>query len=245
MKNIFLTTAMVLSFIPSFSSGSDAFKQDVFSTSEGDITITFIGHGTLMLDLGGKIVHVDPWSNLADYTALPRADLVLVTHEHRDHLDPKAIDRIRGLETIILANPAAARVVEGSQALENGQTRTAHGLQITAVPAYNVVHKRPDNTPYHPKGVGNGYIVGFGETRIYIAGDTEDIPEMGDLGPVDIAFIPVNLPYTMTLEMAARAARMIRPKVLYPYHFSETDIGKLEDILKNEEGIEVRIRPMK
>ncbi len=244
MKNFFLTTTMLLSFIPSFSSADDAFKQDAFTTHDGEMILTFIGHGTLILNLGGKIVHVDPWSNLADYTGLPGADLVLVTHEHRDHLDPTAISQIRGKETVILANHAAAQIIEGSQVIENGQTRTAHGLKITAVPAYNVVHKRPDNTPYHPKGVGNGYIIEFGRTRIYIAGDTENIPEMGDLGQVDIAFIPVNLPYTMNLEMAAQAARTIRPKVLYPYHLGDTDIGKLKEILKKEPGMEVRIRPM-
>lgn len=246
MKNLFLTTAMLLSFVPSGASGDNPFKRDVFPASEGDLAITFIGHGTLMLELGGgKVVHVDPWSNLADYTRLPDADLILITHEHRDHLDPVAIKEIRGKETVILANPAASRTVEGSLALKNGQTWTVPGLVITAVPAYNLVHKRPDGTHYHPRGMGNGYIIESGGMRIYIAGDTENIPEMADVNGVDVAFVPVNLPYTMTLDMAAEAARSIRPKVLYPYHFGDTPIEKLPDLLKDEPGIEVRIRPMR
>ncbi len=241
---IFIVSMFSLLFATTVSS-DPSFESDVFPTLEGNLVITFIGHGTLMLDCGGKIVHVDPWSRLADYSQLPDADLILITHEHRDHLDKKAIDEVRKKDTVVLANPAAALSVEGAIIMENGNKRTIIGLSIAAVPAYNIVHKRPNGNPYHLKGSGNGYIVEFGGKRIYIAGDTEDIPEMKNLGPVDIAFLPVNLPYTMTLEMAANAARMIRPKVLYPYHFGETDIGKLVGILKDEPDLEVRIRRMK
>jgi len=245
MKTAILTASVFSLLFATTVSAGQSFQTDIFSTSGGNLVITFIGHGTLMLDCGGKIVHVDPWSRLADYSRLPDADLILITHEHRDHLDPKAIDEVRTKDTVVLANPAAALSVEGSIILENGNKRTAVGLPVTAVPAYNIVHKRSGGNPYHPKGSGNGYIVGFGGMRIYIAGDTEDIPEMKTLGPVDIAFIPVNLPYTMTLEMAANAARMIRPKVLYPYHFGDTEIEKLVGMLEGEPDLEVRIRKMK
>jgi L-ascorbate metabolism protein UlaG (beta-lactamase superfamily) len=245
MKIGIFTIAMILLTFSTVLSTGRMFESDTIATPEGDIVITFIGHGTIMLAMGGKVIHVDPWSRLADYSQLPDADLILITHEHRDHLDSKAIKEIRGGDTVVLANPAAASAVEGSEVMENGQKRTVSGFSIEAVPAYNIVHKRQDGNPFHPKGNGNGYVIGFGGKRIYIAGDTENIPEMKKLGQIDIAFIPVNLPYTMTLEMAADAARSIRPKILYPYHFGETRIEKLVGMLENESGIEVRIRPMK
>jgi L-ascorbate metabolism protein UlaG (beta-lactamase superfamily) len=245
MKTV-VFTASVFSLLFTLGVSADrAFVSDAFPTPDGELVITFIGHGTLMMDCGGKIVHVDPWSRLADYSRLPDADLILVTHEHRDHLDNKAISEVRRKNTVILANPAAARSIEGSLEMKNGERQTVIGLSVDAVPAYNILHHRPDGTLYHPRGSGNGYILVFGGKRIYIAGDTEDIPEMKDVGPVDIAFLPVNLPYTMTIEMAANAARTIGPKVLYPYHFGETRIEKLVDMLKDEPDIEVRIRSMK
>ena len=128
--------------------------------------------------------------------------------------------------------------------LENGQQTTALGIPIEAVPAYNLVHKRPDGSPFHPKGRGNGYVLTFGDTRVYVAGDTEDIPEMAALKNIAIAFLPMNLPYTMTPEMVADAARMVRPKILYPYHTTDTDTSRLQPLLKDEKGIEIRIRRM-
>jgi len=115
---------------------------------------------------------------------------------------------------------------------------------VEAVPAYNIVHMRSPGVPFHPKGIGNGYIVTFGDTRVYVAGDTENIPEMKALKAIDIAFLPMNVPYTMTPEMVADAARSIRPRILYPYHYGTTDTSRLVDLLRGEEGIEVRIRRM-
>jgi L-ascorbate metabolism protein UlaG (beta-lactamase superfamily) len=117
------------------------------------------------------------------------------------------------------------------------------GLTVNAVPAYNIVNKRPDGSPFHPKGSGNGYIVTFGDTRIYIAGDTENTPEMKDLQNISVAFLPMNLPYTMTPEMVADAVRAFHPRILYPYHFGETDTSTIIDLLKDED-VEVRIRKM-
>jgi len=118
------------------------------------------------------------------------------------------------------------------------------GIGIIAVPAYNTVHKRDDGTPFHPRGEGNGYVLDFGDTRIYIAGDTEPIPEMSGLGTVDVAFLPMNLPYTMSPEMAADAARVIMPAILYPYHYGDSDTGRLVELLDDTPEIEVRIREM-
>jgi L-ascorbate metabolism protein UlaG (beta-lactamase superfamily) len=128
--------------------------------------------------------------------------------------------------------------------MKNGDQKTIQGFDVEAVPAYNILHKRSDGNPFHPKGQGNGYVITFGDKRVYVAGDTEPIPEMKSLGAIDIAFLPMNLPYTMSPEMAAEAARIIRPKILYPYHYSETDTSKLMERLKSSPGIEVRIRRM-
>jgi L-ascorbate metabolism protein UlaG (beta-lactamase superfamily) len=219
-------------------------EEDVIKTEEGDLKITFIGHGTLMFTWQGKVIHVDPVSRETDYTKLPKADLVLITHEHGDHLDLKALNLIRKDGTEIILTKTCAEQVSGGLVMNNGDVRTVDGLKIEAVPAYNIVHKRPDGSPFHPKGRGNGYVVTFGKTRVYIAGDTEDIPEMKNLKKIDIAFLPMNLPYTMTPEMVADAARAFSPKILYPYHYGQTDPKELVDLLKDDEGIEVRIRKM-
>lgn len=220
-------------------------ESDTIKTSKGDLVIRFLGHSTLMMSWGGKIIHVDPVSGEADYTKLPKADLILITHEHFDHMDLKAVGSIKTSGTKIVSTPEVARRIPGIVVMKNGDVQTVDGLQIEAVPAYNIVNMRSPGKPFHPKGVGNGYIVTFGDLRLYLAGDTENTPEMKKLRNIDIAFLPMNLPYTMTPEMVADAAKAFRPKILYPYHQGETDTAKLTALLKNEKGIEVRIRKMK
>jgi len=222
-----------------------AFETDVIKTSQGDLKITFIGHGTLMFDFGGKVIHVDPWGKLADYSKLPKADLILITHEHQDHLDADVIKKISKPNTILILTKNCAGKVQGGQVMGNGEEKTVAGLKIEAVPAYNLVHKRDTGKPFHPKGEGNGYIVTFGDKKVYVAGDTENTPEMKSLKGVDIAFLPMNLPYTMTPEMVADAAKAFKPKVLYPYHTGETDLAKLADLMKGTDGVEIRVRKMK
>jgi L-ascorbate metabolism protein UlaG (beta-lactamase superfamily) len=224
--------------------GEKRFEMDTIATKTGELKITFIGHATLMFEYGGKVVHVDPWSRLADYTKLPKADLVLITHEHQDHLDPKAVSAIRGPSTRIVLTKACADKVTAGIVMKNGDVQAAHGFKVEAVPAYNIVHKRPDGQPFHPRGVGNGYVVTFGETRVYVAGDTENTPEMKKLEKIDIAFLPMNLPYTMTPAMVADAAKAFKPKILYPYHYGETDPNELVNLLKDSKGIEVRVRKL-
>jgi L-ascorbate metabolism protein UlaG (beta-lactamase superfamily) len=209
----------------------------------GNLKVTFLGHGSLQFELAGKVIQIDPYSKVADYAALPKADLVLITHEHQDHLDAQALDKASTPATQIVLNPAGAAKLGRGTAMKNGETQVVLGLTITAVPAYNLVHKRDTGEPFHPKGAGNGYVIEAGAARIYIAGDTENIPEMKDLGPIDVAFLPVNLPYTMTPEMLA--ARMIRPKILYPYHTGDTDMDRVKALLATVDGTEVRIRSMK
>jgi L-ascorbate metabolism protein UlaG (beta-lactamase superfamily) len=216
--------------------------QDVLPTSTGDLAITFIGHGTLMFQHEGKVIHVDPVGREGDYAVLPDADLILVTHEHGDHLDTEAIGEILKEGTAMVVSRSCQGRLEGAAVLENGEETTAAGYQIEAIPAYNLVHMRSEGQPYHPKGNGNGYIITFGDTRVYVAGDTENTPEMKALEDIDIAFLPMNLPYTMTPEMVADAARAFRPRILYPYHFGDTDTNQLVTLMAGEEGIEVRVR---
>jgi len=220
------------------------FETDVVKTSAGELKITFVGHGTLMFAFGDTILHVDPVSTEADYGKMPKADVILITHEHRDHLDPAAIAAVRKEKAAILLTEKCTPTVSGGVVMKNGEVRTASGLRIEAVPAYNIVHKRPSGEPFHPRGDGNGYVITFGDKRVYVAGDTENVPEMKELKDVEVAFLPVNLPYTMTPEMAADAAKAFRPKVLYPYHFGKTDTSELVRLLAGEKSIEVRIRRM-
>jgi L-ascorbate metabolism protein UlaG (beta-lactamase superfamily) len=220
------------------------FEKDVFKTNGKNLEITFIGHGTLMFQYGQMVIHVDPVTREADYSKMPVADFILITHEHGDHLDPDAIKFIRTDKTAIVLNEKSEEKIEGGIVMKNGDTKEVKGIEIAAVPAYNIEHKRPNGQPFHPKGIGNGYVFALGNKKIYIAGDTENIPEMEELKNIDIAFLPMNLPYTMTPEMVADAARTFRPKILYPYHFGETDTDEIIELLKNEKDIEVRIRKM-
>ena len=220
-------------------------ESDTIGTPGGDLVIQFLGHSSLIFFWAGKIIYADPVSLEADYTRLPKADVILITHGHGDHMDLKAVDIIRTAETKIVGNGEVGRQIPETIVLKNGDTQMVDGLKIEAVPAYNIQHMRAPGKPFHPKGIGNGYVVALAGLRIYIAGDTENIPEMGRLRNIDIAFLPMNLPYTMTPEMVADAARMFRPKVLYPYHQGETDTGKLLALMKDEKDIEVRIRTMK
>lgn len=219
-------------------------ETDTIKTSQGDLVISFLGHASLMMVHGGKTIHIDPVSSEADYGKLPKADLILMTHDHYDHLDLKAISVIQNASTKIVGTPDVAKQIPGVLILKNKEAKTVDGLKIEAVPAYNMKHMREPGQPYHPKGAGNGYILHFGDTRVYIAGDTENTPEMKQLTGIDIAFLPMNLPYTMTPEMVADAAKAVKPKILYPYHYGDTDTAKLVALLKDEKGIEIRIRKM-
>ena len=243
MIRMFLLAGIIF-FCTAISSVAGDFETDRIATTQGDLTITFIGHGSLMLSTGGKVIHVDPVTQTADYAKLPKADVILITHEHADHLDLKAIGQIRGGQTQIVLTQTAAGKLPGGIVMKNGETRTVQGFQVEAVPAYNLVHMRSPGVPFHPKGTGNGYIVTIGGKRIYIAGDTENTPEMKALKGIDIAFLPMNLPYTMTPDMVADAAKAFRPKVLYPYHYGNTDTLTIINLLKGEKGIDVRIRKM-
>jgi L-ascorbate metabolism protein UlaG (beta-lactamase superfamily) len=243
VKHILLLSLFCISLETAGFAGSN-FETDVVKTAGGKLEITFIGHATLMFTFGGKIIHVDPFSRLTDYSKLPQADMILLTHEHRDHLDLKALDNLRADKTKIILTKNCAQQVKGGIIMQNGDMKTVDGLKIEAVPAYNLVHMRSEGVPFHTKGNGNGYVITLGDIRIYVAGDTENIPEMKQLKDIDVAFLPMNLPYTMTPEMVADAARAFKPKVLYPYHYGKTDPSKLVELMKDTPQVEIRIRKM-
>jgi L-ascorbate metabolism protein UlaG (beta-lactamase superfamily) len=239
---LFLPLFMFFSAYTLFS--QDIYESDIITTSEGDLKIMFIGHGSLMFAFKNHIIHVDPYSKAADYKTLPPADIILITHEHSDHLDAKALAPVKKTATKMIMTQLCFDKLKEGAVMKNGDTKTESGITIEAVPAYNIVNKRADGQAYHPKGSGNGYILTFGDKRIYIAGDTENVPEMKALKNIYCAFLPMNLPYTMTPEMTADAAKTLKPKILYPYHFGDTDTSKLVALLKSEKNIEVRIRKM-
>jgi len=243
LQLVMTITALLLIALTSTAGAKMDFEKDVIKTDFGDLRITFIGHGTLMFEYDGKVVHVDPWNNLADYSIMPKADIVLVTHEHHDHLDPKASQQVSKDKTTVILTERAASQVSGGTVMKNGDVKTIEGIRIEAVPAYNIINMRSEGVPFHPKGQGNGYVLTFGDTRVYVAGDTENIPEMENLKDVDVAFLPMNLPYTMTPEMVADAARKFKPKILYPYHYGQTDTAKIVELL-SDSPIDVRIRKM-
>ena len=242
MKNLILGVMVAGILSPLTVPAQGNFDKDAIKTSAGDLEITFIGHGTLMFTFAGKIVHIDPWTRFTDYSNMPKADLILITHEHRDHLDPQAVKALRTPKTDIVLTAKCAERIQGGIIMKNGDTRTVQGLKVEAVPAYNIVHMRSKGVPYHPKGVGNGYVITLGDKRVYVAGDTENTPEMKRLQKIDVAFLPMNLPYTMTPEMVADAATAFKPRILYPYHYGKTDTSRLVELLKGQQGIEVRIR---
>jgi L-ascorbate metabolism protein UlaG (beta-lactamase superfamily) len=245
--NFFLKTKIVLIVLlitmttKTFSQDNPEF--DLISTSAGQVEMHFIGHGTLMFKLNGYVIHIDPVSSYTDYTKLPKADLILVTHEHGDHLDLKAIEQIRKTNTVLFCNENSRIKVDWAQSMKNGEERTINGILINAVPAYNIKNESAPGKPFHPKGTGNGYVLTIGDKSFYIAGDTENIPEMKDLKNIEVAFLPMNLPYTMSPEMVADAALGFNPKILYPYHFGTTNTDELIQLLKNSK-IEVKIRKL-
>ena len=216
---------------------------DTFKTPGGkEVVITAIKHASMRISFDGKEIQVDPVTMMGqktDYGLMPKADYILVTHEHGDHLDKVAVAQLEKAGTVIVTNANSAKILGKGRVMHNGDTLTlANGIQLQAVPAYNIT---PGHTQFHPKGRDNGFILTLDGLRIYIAGDTEDIEEMKEINDVDIAFLPTNQPYTMTPEQTARVARIIRPKVLFPYHYSDTPIERVIELLKGED-IDVRIR---
>jgi L-ascorbate metabolism protein UlaG (beta-lactamase superfamily) len=206
---------------------------------EGDIIITPITHASFQLEYGGKVIHVDPTSP-GDYSKARQADLILVTDIHGDHLDPAAIARIRKQGAPVIAPSAAAEKIENPTVMANGESKVVAGVAVEAVPMYNLERGPSQGQLFHTKGRGNGYILTLGQKRVYIAGDTECTPEMRALKNIDIAFVPMNLPYTMPPTEAAECVKAFKPKVAIPYHYRGQNPEEFKAALKGE-PVEVRL----
>ncbi len=241
MKSIYFLLSF---FVCVMTTNAQTFPKDNFKTkSNKELSIYFIKHSSLIVKYNNQLIYIDPVSMFADFSTQPKADIILITHEHSDHYDTKAIEALKKDGTIIILNEATQKKFGEGIAMKNGETiKPVPYLELKAVPAYNIT---PERKNYHPKERGdNGYILTIDELNIYIAGDTENIPEMAQLKNIDIAFLPCNLPYTMTVEQAVEAAKVIQPKIFYPYHYGATDVKKIAEELKSESGIEVRIREL-
>jgi L-ascorbate metabolism protein UlaG (beta-lactamase superfamily) len=217
---------------------------DKIPTSAGTLELHFIGHGSLMFKINGFVIYIDPARSSGNYDFLPKGDLILVTHEHGDHLDPQLIADLKKPGTLLFCNQNSTAKVSWGMAMKAGDRQEINNIVIEAVPAYNIVNEISPGHPFHPNGVGVGYILTIGGKKVYVAGDTENTPEMKALKNIAIAFLPMNLPYTMTPAMVADAALAFKPKILYPYHFGETDTNEIVKLLTGS-GIDVRIRNLK
>ena len=227
-----------------FCTSANAQTDTLYTKSGKAVVITPIKHASMRIQYDGKEIEIDPVTQLpplTDYTTYPKADYIFVTHEHFDHCDKKAVQQLTKDETILIANANSANIIGTGEVMKNGDSKELGVMQVEAVPAYN---NSPDKQQFHPKGRDNGYVLTIDGLRIYIAGDTEDIEEMTAIKDIDVAFLPCNLPYTMTPEQCAKAAKTIMPKILYPYHFSDTKIERVKELLEDS-GIEVRIRNFK
>lgn len=247
MKKIFMLLMAMVGF--GFSccntmAEDKEYETDVFTTKSGK-TVTFhaLMHACIRIEYDGKEIEIDPVGKLGnrtiDYVAFPKADYIFVTHEHGDHFDKDAIKLLSTDKTIVIANKRCGEMLGYGDVMANGdKTDICEDISVEAVPAYNTTE---GHLQFHPKGRDNGYILTVDGLKIYIAGDTEDIPEIFEIKDVDIAFLPCNQPYTMTADQLVKATRTIKPKVLFPYHYGQTDLSGIEEQLKDD-GVEVRIR---
>ena len=217
-------------------------ETDIFATPSGKLVkIHALMHSSIRIEYDGREIEIDPCGNLrgrtVDYSAMPKADILLVTHEHFDHYDTAALRLLTSEKTQLVMNGRCVEMYGAGTAMANGdKLQLADDIMLEAMPAYNTTE---GHLQFHPKGRDNGYILTLDGLRIYIAGDTEDIPEMADIKDIDIAFLPCNQPFTMTPEQLVRAAKMVKPKVLFPYHYGETDVSGIPAQLPD---IDVRIR---
>jgi L-ascorbate metabolism protein UlaG (beta-lactamase superfamily) len=214
-------------------------QTQTFATSAGPIKITPIYHASVLLQAGGNNIYIDP-VRPGNFDGLPSADLILITHAHGDHLDPVTIDKLSKMGTEILAPAAVVATLKTAHVMANGQSTTWRKWKIEAVPMYNIKRGPAPGKLYHPKGWGNGYVLTYGGKRFYFSGDTEDIPEMRALKNIDVAFICMNLPYTMTPQEAAEAVKAFHPKVAIPYHYRGSNIELFKQDLAGT-GIDVRL----
>lgn len=232
-------------------------QSDVIQTSKGDLRITPINHASLMLQFGGKVIYVDP-VNRGDYTGKPKADLIILTHDHGDHMNRAKIDDLESPSMVIIGPECVtlARIVPEAERIFYGEKKTFSGIEIEAVPAYNLTRGPEPGKLFHPKNIphdvdgyacdeagrGNGYVLTLGGKRLYISGDTECLPEMKALRNIDVAFVSMSPPFTMTPREAAECVNAFKPKIVYPYHYRETNLQEFTSAVQGTPGVEVRLR---
>lgn len=243
MKKLFLTLCFVGCALSATLPVRAQNQTDVLKTPNGkEVKFTCIKHASIQIEYDGMFFYFDPVTGLkpqTDFTTMPRANYIFITHEHADHFDRMALTQLVSTNTVVFSNPNVGQKYRQSRVMNNGDKVTfGNDMSLEAVPAYNTT---PGREKFHPKGRDNGYILTLDGLRIYVAGDTEDITEMQDLKDIDVAFLPCNQPYTMTTDQLARAAKTIKPKVLFPYHYSDTPVNKVKLLLSGT-GIDVRIR---
>jgi L-ascorbate metabolism protein UlaG (beta-lactamase superfamily) len=226
------------------------FEEDTIKTSRGDLKITSIANYSLMFTFNGKVVAVDPVGRAADYSLLPKADVVLITHDGPNHLDPATVKSLSTNKTALVVCPNCSLYLPTGTVMINGETETVAGLKIEAVPAYNIKGRGGNGKPMTPRESANGYVITFGDKRVYVAGETENVPEVKSLKQIDVAFLPVNNTgvafalRTMTPAMFADTVKAMRPKVVFPYSYGNNDPKALSDLVKDEKGTEIRVRDL-
>ncbi|HEY7388980.1 MAG TPA: MBL fold metallo-hydrolase [Bryobacteraceae bacterium] len=238
MYNNSAMTRTTLLFLAAAACGFAAAPES-FPTSAGTLEITPIQHASLVIQAGGKVLYVDP--AMGSYNGLPQADYILITDIHQDHLEPDIVNKLKKPGTIIVAPKAVAAQLSGVKVLANGEKTTVGPFAVEAIPMYNMKRGPSPGQLYHDKGRGDGYIVTYGGKRFYFSGDTEAIPEMKALKNIDVAFVCMNLPYTMTPQEAAEAVRAFHPAIVYPYHYMGSDTKEFAKALEGT-GIDVRLR---
>lgn len=220
-------------------------QSDTIETAEGPIVVHPVDHASMVLEFGGKTIYVDPVGGKDRYVGLPAPAAVLITHIHGDHFDLETIEGVLGDRSVpFLTNSEIPeklpeRLRAETMVLRNGERGELLGVEVEAIPAYNTT---PDRQKYHAPGVGNGYVLTFGGKRVYVAGDGEDTPEMKALQNIDVAFLPMNQPYTMTVDQALAAVTAFKPRIVYPIHYKGTDPAELASRLPRDSGVEVRLR---
>jgi len=223
-------------------------RVDTVRTAAGELHIMPVFHGSVMLEYRGTVIHIDPWGQ-ADYSGLPPADLIVITHTHADHLDRSMVDRLHKPDTLIVGPPAVIDTLNCAPACGRVETigeadhQIVLGIGIQGVPMYNIVHGSAPSEPYHHRGVGSGYVLDFAGTRLYISGDSECTPEMKQVRNITIAFLAMNPPRTSSPREVAVCARAFRPGIVYPYHYRGSNLQEFADALRGS-GIEVRIRQL-
>ena len=226
---------------PPAPAGGEGLASEQIKAETGEVSLTPIQHASMILTVGGKNIFVDPWSK-GPLPDAPKADMILITDNHFDHLDLPGVEKVKQEGTTIVGPKVVAEKLPQTVVINNGETKEVLGISIQAVPMYNLKRGPEEGKLFHDKGRGNGYILTLEGSRFYISGDTECIDEMKGLENIDVAFVCMNLPYTMPPEEAAECVKAFQPKVVYPYHYGESDLEVFKQALADQSGVEVRLR---